>query len=454
MPFISKNPFTLKVEAEYQEISSSELDNKLALAAQAFTAWSALSYKERAEHLNELAAYLRSHKEDLGFIITKEMGKPLAAANSEVEKSAWVLEYYAEAGEDLLNKEVIKTDAGSSYVVFEPLGVILGVMPWNFPFWQVFRFVAPTLMAGNTVVVKHASNVPQSAELIAKVFKDSGCPENIYQNLLIGSTRVAEVIKDDRIQGVSLTGSEAAGQSVAAIAGQAIKKSVLELGGSDPFIVLQEADVDLSCQVAVTARLNNAGQTCISAKRFIVEEPVYDQFVSQLLKHYQNLIVGDPENKETNVGPLATEQILLEVEKQVDLSVKLGAKILCGGRRLAKTGYFYQPTILTDVKPGMPAYEEEVFGPVAAVIKVKNSAEAITIANDTRFGLGASLWTKDEKLIQELVPQIKAGSVFVNSMVKSDPRLPFGGIKKSGYGREMGAYGIKAFTNIKTVWIK
>ncbi|MFZ5390851.1 MAG: NAD-dependent succinate-semialdehyde dehydrogenase [Patescibacteria group bacterium] len=454
MPFVSQNPFTLKVEAEYQEISLSELDSKLSLAVATFKDWSALSYASRAGYLEKIAAYLRSHKQELGLIITKEMGKPLAAAIGEVEKSAWVLEYYAEAAEELLKKQIIPTEASLSYVTFEPLGTILGVMPWNFPFWQVFRFVAPTLMAGNTVVVKHASNVPQSAQSIEQVFVESGCPKGIYQNLLLSSAKVENLINDDRIQGVSLTGSEAAGQSVAAAAGRAIKKSVLELGGSDPFIVLEGADVDLSCQVAVTARLNNAGQTCISAKRFIVEKGIYDQFVNQLLQHYQNLKLGDPMDQETNIGPLASQQILNEVERQVEESVKKGAKLLYGGQKRLEFGYAYQPTILTNVKPGMPAYDEEVFGPVAAIIKVSNATEAVAVANDTRFGLGASLWTNNQELIKELVPQIKAGSVFVNGMVKSDPRLPFGGIKKSGYGRELGAYGLKAFTNAKTVWIK
>ncbi len=454
MPFVSKNPFTLKVEAEYKEISSSELDTKLSLAAKTFTTWSALSYKERAGHLNKLAEYLRNHKQDLGLKITKEMGKPLAAAVGEVEKSAWVLEYYADQAEQLLKQETIPTDASLSYVTFEPLGIILGVMPWNFPFWQALRFAAPVLMAGNVVVVKHASNVPQSAQSIEQAFIESGCPIGLYQNLLLPASKVEDLINDDRIQGVSLTGSEAAGASVAATAGRVIKKSVLELGGSDPFIVLNEADVDLSCQVAITARFNNAGQTCISAKRFIVEQGIYDKFVKQLLEHYQSLKLGDPMDKETNIGPLASEQILNQVEHQVELSVKLGAQVLCGGHKRPEFGCAYEPTILTEVKPGMPVYDEEVFGPVAAIIKVKDAKEAITIANDTRFGLGASLWTNNQELIKELVPQIKAGSVFVNGMVKSDPRLPFGGIKKSGYGREIGTYGLKEFTNIKTVWIK
>jgi len=454
MSFISKNPANGEILGQYEELTDQQWLDKLTQAQTAFVAWRFKSLRERSDLLRALAEYLRAHSRSLGEVITKEMGKPIKGSIGEVEKSAWVCDYYAENGEKFLANELVATEAQESYVSFEPLGVILGVMPWNFPFWQVFRFAAPAIMAGNVVVVKHASNVPQSANLIEQVFNQVGFPVGVYQNLLVRSALVKDIINDQRVQGVALTGSEAAGSSVASLAAAAIKPSVLELGGSDPFIVLDDAEVDLSCQAAVASRLRNAGQACNAAKRFIVQSGIYEQFVLQLADYYRAQVMGDPLLETVEMGPLASEQILKDVIRQVDDSVALGAQVLLGGQPLSGSGYFYPPTILTEVKPGMPVYDQEVFGPVAAVIRVDSSEEAVRVANDTRYGLGASLWTKDLVLAKKLIPQLQVGNVFVNNMVQSDPRLPFGGVKKSGYGRELSVYGLKTFVNLKTVFIK
>jgi succinate-semialdehyde dehydrogenase/glutarate-semialdehyde dehydrogenase len=382
------------------------------------------------------------------------MGKPISQAIAEIEKCVWVCEYYAAHARRILSEEIIETDALQSSVRFNPLGIVLAIMPWNFPFWQVFRFAAPALMAGNAGLLKHASNVPLCALAIEELFYDAGFPQNVFRTLLIGSSHVEEVITNTKVKAVTLTGSEPAGKQVAEACGKVLKKSVMELGGSDPFIVLDDANIDCAVQIAVAARNMNNGQSCIAAKRFIVTEKVYGEFENKFITLMKNVQVGDPTKAETEVGPIAREDLLNELEMQIQLSVQKGAIVLCGGKRIKSEGYFLEPTILSNVLPGMPAYEEELFGPVASLIKAKDEDDALRIANDSRYGLGASLWTNDIEHAKELANVLECGSVFINGMVKSDPRLPFGGIKYSGYGRELSHYGIKEFLNIKTVWIK
>lgn len=454
MSLRSINPATGELRQEFMELTAEEIKHKLALAETAFNSWKQTSFHKRAERMSNLSAYLLAHKNELGKLITEEMGKPISAAIAEVEKCAWVAKYYAEEAENFLRAENIKTDFQESFVRFDPLGAILAVMPWNFPFWQVIRFAAPALMAGNVGILKHASNVSGCSLAIETAFLESGFPPGVFQSFLISSDKVKEIIADYRIKAVTLTGSEYAGSQVAAQAGKLIKKSVLELGGSDPFIVLADADIPAACEAGPLARLQNTGQSCIAAKRFIVVAERYEEFLKNYLNIWQSIKIGDPLDAATGVGPLNSARAVEEVDQQVIDSVLAGAKILVGGKRWGEKGFFYEPTILTDVKKGMPAYDEEVFGPVAAVIKVQDTAAAIAVANDTPFGLGASLWTKDLAAAKELAKQINSGAVFINSMVKSDPRLPFGGIKKSGYGRELSSYGIKEFVNIKTVVIK
>jgi succinate-semialdehyde dehydrogenase/glutarate-semialdehyde dehydrogenase len=382
-----------------------------------------------------------------------EMGKTMKSGPAGIEKCASLCDYYADNAESILKNEPLKTDKKEQYVEFDPLGVVLAVMPWNFPFWQVYRFAVPAIMAGNVGLLKHASNVPECAEAIEESFRACGFPVGVFQNLFLPSVRVEALIRDPRISAVTLTGSEKAGSEVARVSGEEIKKVVLELGGSDPFIVFADADIPKAAKVAVQARLQgNVGQSCISAKRFIIEESVKEKFAKSVIEELSKLSVGDPSDPNVDIGPLATEQILLEVEKQVEKSVQLGAKIVMGGTRKIGGGYFYLPTVLTDVKKGMPVYDEEVFGPVMPILTFKTEAEAIQTANDTRYGLGASIFTKDMEKAKRIIPQIEAGNVAVNDMVKSDPRAPFGGVKKSGYGRELGTYGIKEFVNIKNVW--
>ncbi len=454
MAIQSKNPATLEVTKQFNELTEFELDYKLANAHSTFLNWKNADFEFRAELMKKMAVYLRENKSDLARLMSIEMGKTLAAGEAEIEKCALTCDYYADNAKRMLSHEPLNTDASESYVEFDPLGVVLAIMPWNFPFWQVYRFAAPAIMAGNVGILKHASNVPQCAEAIEKAFIDCGFPQGAFQNILLRSSRVEKVIRDKRISAVTLTGSEKAGSEVAKIAGEELKKVVLELGGSDPFIVLEDADVSLACDVAVAARLqNNVGQSCISAKRFIVHAAIADEFAKGVAERFKNLRIGNPLDPSTQVGPLATESGLIELEKQVNESVKKGAVLLRGGRRM-RQGYFYEPTVLSNVKKGMPVYDEEVFGPVLAIIAVDSDKEAIRVANDTPYGLGSSLFTKDIDLAKKLIPQLEAGAVFVNGPVKSDPRAPFGGIKKSGYGRELSHYGIKEFVNIKTVWIK
>ncbi|MDO8483190.1 MAG: NAD-dependent succinate-semialdehyde dehydrogenase [bacterium] len=456
MSIQSKNPTTLEVVKTFKELSKKELEVKLAKAAKAYDVWKKTSFLERAKLMRKLGEYLREHADEFSALQTLEMGKTMKSGPAGLVKCAGVCDYYADNTEKILMQEKIEGESGEErYVQFDPLGAVLAVMPWNFPFWQVYRFAAPAIMAGNVGLLKHASNVPQCAEAIERSFIKAGFPEGVFQNLFINVPQVESVIRDPRVAAVTLTGSEKAGASVASIAASQIKKAVLELGGSDPFIVLEDADIAHAATVAAVARLqNNVGQSCISAKRFIVHKKVAKEFTGLLVKEFGKLKIGDPSDMETDIGPLATEHILAEVEKQVKKSVAKGAKVVLGGTRLKMKGHFYPPTVLTKVKKGMPVYDEEVFGPVAPIIEVANDAEAIRIANDTPYGLGATLFTSDMTRAKRLIPQIEAGNVFVNAMVKSDSRAPFGGVKKSGYGRELSSYGIKEFVNIKNVCVK
>lgn len=448
---ISQNPSTEEILKEVPELTDSELDEKLAHAVRAQKAWAQTSFSKRAELFKKLALIFRNEKETIGKMIALEMGRPLPAAIAESEKSAWACEYYAENAERLLMPEPFPEGVGEGEIRFEPLGVILAVMPWNYPFWQVVRFAAPSLMSGNGGLLKHASNVPQSAQMLEELFLKAGFPEGVFQNLPISIPQTATVIDDPRVAAVTLTGSVRAGTSVGERAGRNLKKIVLELGGSDPFIVLKDADIAEAARVGAIARLQNAGQTCIAAKRFIVEREIAESFLTALKAEFEKYTVGDPMNAHVTIGPLATQNIVDSVSEQVRKSVALGAQVVVGGTTKEGKGFFYMPTILTNLKKGMPAYDEEIFGPVASIIPVANEEEAILVANDTEFGLGASIWTNDIEKAKKLAGQIEAGAVFINAQVKSDPRLPFGGVKKSGHGRELGEYGVKEFVNAKTV---
>jgi len=400
------------------------------------------------------AQILEEKKKQFGATMTAEMGKPIKAAIAEAEKCAWVCRFYAENAERFLADEIVQTNATRSYVRYQPIGPVLAVMPWNFPFWQVFRFAAPALMAGNVGLLKHASNVPACALAIEDIFSEAGFPKGAFQTLLIGSARVERVIEDERVRAVTLTGSEPAGSQVASAAGKALKKTVLELGGSDPFVVMPSADLNEAVATAVTARTINNGQSCIAAKRFIIAEEIANEFQDRFVKAMEGLTVGNPMDDQVQVGPLATDQILTDLEEQVRKTVELGARVLTGGKRLARPGYFYTPTVLTGIAEDSPAYREELFGPVASLFRARDIDEAIRIANDTSFGLGASAWTTDQAEQAHFIEEIEAGCVFINGMVASDPRLPFGGVKRSGYGRELSIQGIREFVNIKTVWVK
>lgn len=436
------------------QIDSTQLQEKLEIAAEAARSWRNSSFAERAALLRRVGELCRERAPELGRIASKEMGKPITQAIAEVEKCALACEYYAERGESFLAPKVIASDASESYVTYEPLGVILAVMPWNFPFWQVMRFAAPVVIAGNVGVLKHASNVPRCAEAFEQLFTDAGAPKGVFQNLAIGSSMVAEVIKHPSVQGVALTGSEYAGSKVAELAGSLIKRSVLELGGSDPFIVLADADIEYTAAMAAKGRLQNNGQSCIAAKRFIVVEEVYEAFLEAFKKEFATAVIGDPLDPATTIGPIVDEKALQELLTQIEKSVAAGAHTEIGGGKIDRPGNFLAPTILTNVAPGQPAYEEELFGPVASVIRAKDTEDAIRLANDNRFGLGATIWTADLELAKRLAPRINSGSVFINGIVKSDPRLPFGGTGVSGYGRELSEEGLKEFVNVKTVWIK
>lgn len=449
----SINPANGQTIAQFAEHSAEYIEATLQNAAQAQRAWSRHPVTERVAVLPRIAAVLRARKAEFARLITLEMGKPLAEAEGEIEKCAWTCEFYAAAAPKYLADTPVESNAAESAVVFDPLGVVLAIMPWNYPFWQFVRFAAPALAAGNGAILKHANNVPQCALALEQAFLEAGVPQGLVATLLIDSSRVQALIDDDRIAAVTLTGSTAVGKLVAGQAGRAMKKQVLELGGSDPFIVLADADIDLAAKTAAKARFSNTGQSCISSKRFLVEASVADRFVASFCEHVQALRTGDPLEEGVTLGPLARGNLRDDLHSQVERTIAAGASLKLGGHAIAGPGYFYAPTVLDHVTADMPAAVEETFGPVAAIIRVKDANEAVQIANATEFGLGAALWTSDLDLARHLVRQIEAGAVFVNGIVASDARLPFGGIKQSGYGRELGEFGIREFTNVKTIWI-
>jgi succinate-semialdehyde dehydrogenase/glutarate-semialdehyde dehydrogenase len=449
----SINPATAETVRTFETLSSEELDRRLQRAADTFKTYRRVPLAARAAAMRRAADILETEQDAFARVMTMEMGKLVQAGRDEAAKCAWGCRFYAEHGERLLADEPVATGASRSYIRYQPLGPILAVMPWNFPFWQVFRFAAPALVAGNVVLLKHASNVPQCALLIEDIIRRAGFPDGAFQALLIESGQVPQVLDDPRVAGVTLTGSEGAGRQVASRAGGQLKKSVLELGGSDPFIVLPSADLAAAVETAVKARIVNSGQSCIAGKRFIVAEPIAEAFERAFTARMAGLKVGDPLDETTEVGPLASEQVLTDLHDQVRRSVEAGARVLTGGAPLDRPGHYYQPTVLTDIPRQAPAYREELFGPVASLFRVPDLDAAIRLANDSTFGLGCSVWTNDSTDRERLVDEIEAGQVFVNGMVVSDPRLPFGGIKHSGFGRELGEYGIREFVNVKTVWI-
>ncbi len=449
----SVNPATEEVLAEFETYSDELVDEAVAQADGAFRQWRMRPIPERAGPMRQLATHLRREADRYARLITLEMGKPIAEAKAEIEKCALGADYYAENAERFLADEPVKTNARRSLVSFQPLGVVLAVMPWNYPFWQVVRFAAPALMAGNGAVLKHASNVPQCALAIEEAFAAAGFPPGLFRSVLVPGAGIERLVRDARIRAVTLTGSSDTGSRIAALAGAALKKSVLELGGSDPFIVLPDADVGLAASTAARARNQNTGQSCIAAKRFLVTEAVADDFIDRFADAVKALKVGDPLDESTQVGPLARADLRDTLERQVRESVRVGARTVVGGRRMQSRGFFWEPTVLADVTEDMPVIREETFGPVAAVLRVKDADDALRVANDSAYGLGASLWTRDVTLGQALAKRIESGSVFINGMVASDPRLPFGGTKRSGYGRELSSFGIREFTNIQTIWI-
>jgi succinate-semialdehyde dehydrogenase/glutarate-semialdehyde dehydrogenase len=455
MAIATINPATGELIKTFEGLKDTEIAAKLDLAQQAFEQYRQTSFAERSHLLQKAAEILEQEKADFAKLMTLEMGKPIKAAIAEAEKCAVVCRYYAEHAAEFLGDVAVKTDASHSFIRYQPLGVILAVMPWNFPFWQVFRFAAPALMAGNVGLLKHASNVPQCALAIEEIIQRAGFPKGVFQTLLIGAAKVAQIMTDERVKAATLTGSEPAGASLAAVAGKQIKKTVLELGGSDPFIILESADLETAVSVGTTARMLNNGQSCIAAKRFIVAEAVADKFEKLLLEKFSALKVGDPMKLDTDLGPLATPNILNDLDQQVQAAIQSGGKVLIGGHPLSEhSGNYYPPTIITDVPPDSTIAKEEFFGPVALLFRVPDIDTAIKLANATPFGLGASAWTSNEHEQERLVEEIEAGAVFINSMVKSDPRMPFGGIKRSGYGRELSIQGIHEFVNVKTVWVK
>jgi succinate-semialdehyde dehydrogenase / glutarate-semialdehyde dehydrogenase len=455
MAIATINPATGETLKTFTPLNDAEIETKLALAQSTFESYRQTSFAQRSQWLNQAAEILEQDTLKFAEIMTTEMGKTLQSAIAEVEKCAKVCRFYAEKAPEFLADVPIASDASLSYVAYQPLGTILAVMPWNFPFWQVFRFAAPALMAGNVGLLKHASNVPQCALAIESIISQAGFPTGALQTLLIDSSQVKSIVEDERVKAATLTGSEPAGAALAAVAGQQIKKVVLELGGSDPFIVMPSADLELAVSTAVQSRMLNNGQSCIAAKRFIVADSIGDRFQEQLLEKFQALTIGDPWHQETDIGPLATASIRSELDQQVQRAVQEGAKILTGGQPITdRPGNYYPPTILTDIALDSVTAQSEFFGPVALLFRVQDLDEAIAVANHIPFGLGASAWTNDVQESQRLVREIEAGGVFINGMVKSDPRLPFGGIKRSGYGRELSSQGIHEFVNVKTVWVK
>jgi len=453
MTIQSINPATEEVLETFEPYSASQINQALEQAHHAFLSWRKTTFAERSAILHRVANYLREHKTELARLATSEMGKPIIESEAEAVKCAWNCDFYADNAEKFLADEHIATNATESYVSFEPLGVILALMPWNFPYWQVFRFAAPALMAGNTAVLKHASNVSLTGLKIERIFQECGLPEGAFRTVLVPGAETRRLIDDPRIAAVTLTGSDVAGIEVASASGHALKKTVLELGGSDAFIVLEDADLDAAAQTAVRARFQNTGQSCIAAKRFIVVESVADTFEQKFVEAAAKLHVGDPFDRETQIGPMARGDLRKTLEKQVQATLKMGARVLLGGKPLEGKGYFYAPTIITGVTPEMPMFREETFGPAAAVIHAHDTEHAIELANNSDFGLGGNLWTGNIERGRALARRLESGGVFINGMTTSDPRLPFGGIKHSGYGRELSSFGIHEFVNIKTIWI-
>jgi succinate-semialdehyde dehydrogenase/glutarate-semialdehyde dehydrogenase len=450
MSIATINPATGETLRTFEPHSDAKVNEALEKAHEAFRRHRLTSFAERATRMRKAAEILNAESREIGRLMTVEMGKPIKAAIAEAEKCATACNYYAENAQKFLSDQPVKMEGGESWIAFQPLGVVLAIMPWNFPFWQVFRFAAPALMAGNVGILKHASNVPQCALAIEDIFRRAGFSEGAFQTL-IGSDKVEGIIADPRIAAVTLTGSEGAGRSVAGVAGRNLKKTVIELGGSDPFIVMPSSDMEAAVSTAVTARMINNGQSCIAAKRFIVHEKIYDEFLGQFVERVAKVRVGDPMNEQTELGPLATAAIRDELDQQVKASVTAGAKLLTGGKKLDGKGFYYAPTVLADIPADAPAARDELFGPVASVFKARNIDDAIAIANGTSFGLGASAWTNDRAERDQFVRQIESGLLFINGMVASDARLPFGGVKHSGFGRELGEFGIREFVNIKSV---
>jgi succinate-semialdehyde dehydrogenase / glutarate-semialdehyde dehydrogenase len=453
MAIATINPATGEVIKTFQPFSEAEIEKKIQLAVNTFKAERKTPFAERAQRMRKAAEILERDKDKFAHLMTLEMGKPYKAAVAEAVKCTTACNFYAENAEKIMADEVVETGAKKSFIRYLPIGPVLAVMPWNFPFWQVIRFAAPALMAGNVGLLKHASNVPQCALAIEQIFLEAGFPEGVFQTLLIGSGQVDALLNDPRIVAATLTGSEQAGIQVGVGAAKRIKKVVLELGGSDPFIVMPSADLDAAVTTAVAARIQNNGQSCIAAKRFIVAEPVADEFERRFVAKMESLQIGDPFDEKTELGPLSTADAVKDLDADVQKSVKAGAKVLTGGHPLQRPGNYYAPTVLTNIPKNSPAYGEEFFGPVASIFRVKDQDEAIRIANDVRFGLGASVWTNDDKERERFINEIEAGMVFVNKMVASDPRIPFGGVKASGHGRELSAMGMREFLNAKTVWV-
>jgi succinate-semialdehyde dehydrogenase/glutarate-semialdehyde dehydrogenase len=454
MAITSINPATGELLKSFEAHTDEELEERLQLAAAAYATFRETSFAYRAERMIRAAEILEAEKEPLGRLMTQEMGKPIRAAMDEAVKSAWACRYYAEHAQQFLADETVETSARRSYIHYQAIGPVLAVMPWNYPIWQVVRFVAPALMAGNVGLLKHASNVPQSALAIEDVFLRAGFPKGVFQTLLVGASKVDDILADPRIVAATLTGSEGAGIQVGISAAKRIKKVVLELGGSDPFIVMPSANFEEAVSTAVKARVANNGQSCIAAKRFIVAESIADRFEEEFVKRMEALRLGDPLDESTELGPLASATAVNDLQRDVQKSIDDGARLLTGGKPHEGKGNFYPPTVLTDIPRNSPAYSEEFFGPVASIFRVKDVADAIRVANDTRFGLGASVWTQDADERDQFIRDLEAGMIFINKMVASDPRVPFGGVKQSGFGRELGPFGIREFTNVKTVWIE
>jgi succinate-semialdehyde dehydrogenase/glutarate-semialdehyde dehydrogenase len=450
----SINPATEREIADYPEMSGEHIQGILADTADTARVWAQVPVQKRAALLVNTAEVLGRRKDELALLATREMGKPITESRAEIEKCEWVCRYYAENGPRFLEDESVPSDASKSFIAYRPLGVVLAVMPWNFPFWQVFRFAAPGLTAGNGALLKHASSVTGCALAIEMVFLEAGYPKNLFRTLVAGSDKINAVLSSDLVQASTLTGSEPAGSAVAAAAGKAIKKTVLELGGSDPYLIIEDADLDTAAALCAQSRLINGGQSCIAAKRFVVQESIHDSFIEKLLEHMTRQTVGDPEDPKTDLGPMARGDLRNEVHEQVQKSIQAGARCLTGGTLPKQTGFYYPPTVLTHVTSGMPAYDEEVFGPVAAVIKAGSVEEAVHIANDSPFGLGSAIFTRDTALALKIAARLQSGCCFINDFVKSDPRLPFGGIRKSGYGRELSHLGIREFVNTQTVVVK